>query len=152
MRNRSFSAFLVALVLLLGSNIGQIQSFVTNYVTLTEFPQTQLFRFFFWMWAALGVLIATLGIVGSYQAIRDSSLGNRYLTICCLLLCCTLQVDGRNLPWSALALSITFGVDRLALGPNFVGLAIFLWLKRLREAEAHPDPDPFGSTTSGRAA
>jgi len=152
MRNRSFSAFLVALLLMLGSNLAQIQGFVSSYVARTNLPQTRLFEVFFWIWAALSCVIIILGTVGAYQAIRDDALGSRYLAICCLLMCCTIQVDDRTLPWSAFALSITFGVDRFAIGPNFVGLALFFWLRKLRESAAYPDPAPFGSRISGDGA
>ncbi len=141
----------MALLVLVGSNLAQAQGLVASYLLTDQFPNTDLFRIVFWfVWFPLVVLTAWCGLAGGYLALRRGSLATSYLTAFAFLLCPIVKVDHRELGWAGYGLSVFLGLDRFAVGCNFVGVAFLVWLDRVRALEGPPvvSSHPTGGTES----
>jgi|SRR5690242_2642550 hypothetical protein len=130
------AAFLVALLVLVGSNLAQAEGLIASYFFTDQLPNTDLFRIVFsFVWIPLAALTAWCGLAGGYLALRRNSLATGYLTAFAMLLCPMLKVDHRELGWAGYGLSVYLGFQRFAVGCNFVGVAFLLWLYKVRALE-----------------
>ena len=138
MSNRPFTILIIAVLVLVGFNLAELQVLITNFFLGRDLPSTLWFRIVFWIWAAVAAGAAWLGLYGSYRAIRSNEIENRHLKAFLLIICFIIRVDGKDLGWSAFRLSFFLGVDHLAVGVNFLGIALYLWYARVRELMSRP--------------
>ena len=133
---RTRALFIVVLLALVVSNIGQALAVIIEYVRTNDSPRTGFFQFMLWfVWLPLASVAAWSGLRGGYVALRDGNLESGHLTVFAVLMCVILRVEGVTMAWSAFRLSLYLGLKPLAVGCNFLGVAFAVWLHKLRDAE-----------------
>ena len=129
---RNDALLLILLVALTGGTMGQGVAILQSWPS-PPLPATDLFRgALLWIWLPLLAVASVSGLWGGYRAVLDGHLATPLLLVSQAVACFVLKVDGYELGWSALRVSVTAGDDRVHLGINFVALLLLSLLLRAR--------------------